>query len=1211
MRYIVFLAPNWNYTDGGINSFNFGLALAMGDTCRDKGYKVVCISLLDPPDSMVSKAAEHDVKVLSLRNEDVHIRYERDLPKISALITAWDDADMIYFVGHDTLTGSLANYLSTIQTIPAVPLVFHHMNYEAYYGIKGDPPADIAKKVNDQREVFAASENIVAVGPKLLGSAENKLSSLKRSYELIPGIEDITAKAAPEELAAIAFGRYDPENDRLKQIGLAARAFAKFVDTGYPAGADHRLLVIGTSEGHGAVELITQAKAGTDRFINIITEDYISDRTTLYDKISSAGAALMLSYHEGFGLVGLEAIAAGVPLILTVNSGLYKFLERELAGSELMDWGLIPVTVQVNDDGKPSPETLELVTQAYETFWNNRQALKKGVLALRERLRASFTWSHCAGNFLDILKDIASNQEQIQDKTAFQEKYDEAAANSTSSPQPLIQMVYGESTAPLVFRSRYTPLIGREKEWKTLQDFCQSPGKLAWHVLAGNAGTGKSRLALEFCITMAPMNWFAGFLSAGELERFDWSRWRPVWDTILVVDHIASKNNKVAAMLEDLQAISSSWAHKVRILLLERDPEGAWHEPLQSDAEEGKIPAEFGGKATLLTGLDNRELLRLISAMGIGRTGEDQVSMLKALRELDPSATPLFMILSLLSQADQPAGGGGRTALLKRYLGKESEEIARTILPDPEAQQQHKALVVLLTLIKGMTYDEFQQLLSARHSFLPQQPNEQVLSRWGLMNRDHQSIRGLEPDLLGEYFVLSELNNSSPMVPSLRPVAAAIIELAWSLAPEQVAAFILRAAADFPGKDLLTILPAPNDDFPVNYIANWLSLVPEVIKQLTVVQEGVTTAEALNETLQTMSLTAFTDELALAKAFASMELLQGQVKHNTEFDPKATFDLLISQVEISGIQDVSTEAAFVGFRLTKHFRKHWQFDAYWNSMKFLHGLQQFDPSHLASHLLKKINYEHPYWALQEERAAKIPETMALPMKDLLSAGAASAEPHSIIMHAAVFTALRRGDFTTALSAYEHLKKFAAMAADPLITQHQVNAITNLMSSGRDHWKELSVVLDDYHDFAMVGSAKIKADYLHFWAEGIDSYSMACPEELNKRESQIDQVAASLPGDTDVEAAHGELWEAKLKFLLRQMDEANALKVYGEIIQRFPPNSDANIDLRWQMALELGRHYRLLGEDQQAKQYIDEARDLAARHDREHAFEFHSALDDFK
>ena len=53
---------------------------------------------------------------------------------------------------------------------------------------------------------------------------------------------------------------------------------------------------------------------------------YTDDRQKLFDALADNEVALMLSWHEGFGLVGWEAIAAGVPLVVSKRTGLYKLL---------------------------------------------------------------------------------------------------------------------------------------------------------------------------------------------------------------------------------------------------------------------------------------------------------------------------------------------------------------------------------------------------------------------------------------------------------------------------------------------------------------------------------------------------------------------------------------------------------------------------------------------------------------------------------------------------------------------------------------------------------------------------------------------------------------------------------------------------------------------------------------------------------------------
>jgi glycosyltransferase involved in cell wall biosynthesis len=72
------------------------------------------------------------------------------------------------------------------------------------------------------------------------------------------------------------------------------------------------------------LKLFAQSHAG--RVINLQSLPFTQDRDELFDELKAASVCIMPSWHEGFGLVAWEAIAAGVPLIVAVKSGVYKFL---------------------------------------------------------------------------------------------------------------------------------------------------------------------------------------------------------------------------------------------------------------------------------------------------------------------------------------------------------------------------------------------------------------------------------------------------------------------------------------------------------------------------------------------------------------------------------------------------------------------------------------------------------------------------------------------------------------------------------------------------------------------------------------------------------------------------------------------------------------------------------------------------------------------
>ncbi len=132
------------------------------------------------------------------------------------------------------------------------------------------------------------------------------------------------------------------------------------------------------------------------------------------------------------------------------------------------------------------------------------------------------------------------------------------------------------------------PLIGRKDLFAELQAWLDDKADISVHALIGRAGTGKTRLALEFCRSIdndpsGKGEWIAGFLSPAELsavvetlatQSFEWER-----RTLLVIDYAAQCHQALARWLDRLA--DQKLDAKLRILLLDREaPEafGWWHE---------------------------------------------------------------------------------------------------------------------------------------------------------------------------------------------------------------------------------------------------------------------------------------------------------------------------------------------------------------------------------------------------------------------------------------------------------------------------------------------------------------------------------------------------------------------------------------------------------------------------------------------------------
>ena len=127
-----------------------------------------------------------------------------------------------------------------------------------------------------------------------------------------------------------------------------------------------------------------------------------------------------------------------------------------------------------------------------------------------------------------------------------------------------------------VFRQRATDLTGRDSELEKLHRFLDAQGLVVWWQIAGDAGQGKSRLALDLILEVQEF-WHAGFLRADDLSNTNWDTVAISRPTLIVIDYVAAPQKATQVSKALLKLIDRSkksdaerLAYPVRILLLER-----------------------------------------------------------------------------------------------------------------------------------------------------------------------------------------------------------------------------------------------------------------------------------------------------------------------------------------------------------------------------------------------------------------------------------------------------------------------------------------------------------------------------------------------------------------------------------------------------------------------------------------------------------------
>ena len=178
------------------------------------------------------------------------------------------------------------------------------------------------------------ADQVVAIGPKLAEVFSGYLRPCGKDQDVLnftPGIfsEFADVKQATEERKAfnvLVFGRGDNEDFQLKGYDIAAQAIAELKDMTY------KLVFVGATRGEEekvAKKLVEQGIGPSQLKVRRFKES----RETLADLFCEVDLAVMPSRTEGFGLAALEALSAGLPVLVSGNSGLAEALKKVPHGS--------------------------------------------------------------------------------------------------------------------------------------------------------------------------------------------------------------------------------------------------------------------------------------------------------------------------------------------------------------------------------------------------------------------------------------------------------------------------------------------------------------------------------------------------------------------------------------------------------------------------------------------------------------------------------------------------------------------------------------------------------------------------------------------------------------------------------------------------------------------------------------------------------------
>ena len=430
---------------------------------------------------------------------------------------------------------------------------------------------------------------------------------------MIPGLAEIEPREAPTTFTAFLSERLSDNVARIKQGYLGVAAFAQAQrearEAGMPEGlcSQPKLVLRGIDFEAPAVQHLTQSQSDpetelkafaekyADGVINLHTLPFTQDRKALYNDLSRASIALMPSWHEGFGLVAWEAIAAGVPLLLGKNSGVYHFLEEKFPGAGTGCVNVIDVRGSIN-----SPffhvEDLQTSVNALKAVAHKPAEARQKAGTLRGLL-GEYTWPACAEQMVKYFNwPLQKGSISISPLPQTGQTSSEVAPATETNvatyesplqiPQKFWKVGIGIADSQLLRAEEaivpFDP--ARQPELDTLNTWLDDP---KWpqsvRLITGAGGSGKTRLALELCQQRLDAGWYAGFLDVALDVKDMTASWQKLRNfkqpLLIVIDYTETRQVVLLALIKAM--LQSPAEQPVRFLLLARDG-GEWWDNLPS-----------------------------------------------------------------------------------------------------------------------------------------------------------------------------------------------------------------------------------------------------------------------------------------------------------------------------------------------------------------------------------------------------------------------------------------------------------------------------------------------------------------------------------------------------------------------------------------------------------------------------------------------------
>lgn len=387
---ILLICDEWGSSRGGISTVNRELAVALA--CEGADVYVMVPSAVQ---AEVDEAQSLQVKLVSPAEVPGLSANEHLLLRPIFADRAWSPA---IIVGHGRVLGPYALALKNVHFPAAKRVHIVHTDAEELESAKrGGSEYLTMEKTENKRTLeryLAASANLTfGVGPLLTDSIKDEI----RGREKRPPVECLT----PGLRGGFQVDPYDPpvknqvlfvgrtEDFQSKGIDIVATAVDRLAREWLGSPKSRPMLIIRGVPAESESKIDEQLR-------QIVLDDSIYRLRPFVDSVESinedlhqAQVVVMPSRHEGFGLVALEAISCGVPVLVSSDSGIAQMMSDLNVDS-------VPSSIVAVRDAPGGPTAVDEWERAISRILQDPVAARKRAQRLRAGLSVECDWHKTA-----------------------------------------------------------------------------------------------------------------------------------------------------------------------------------------------------------------------------------------------------------------------------------------------------------------------------------------------------------------------------------------------------------------------------------------------------------------------------------------------------------------------------------------------------------------------------------------------------------------------------------------------------------------------------------------------------------------------------------------------------------------------------------------------------------------------------------------------